>query len=204
MQRIRIKFTKGPEVKFISHLDMMRCFERALRRAGLPIGYSSGFNPRPSIAWGTPIQLGIGSICEMADLDMNGWIKPADAMQKLNASLPKGFEILEAKLDDPSGKSLAASMNRAEYKIEIEADNIEAVRARIADILKMDKIEIASKEKVVDKKPLLHGLSLNEDPLNIILLSEVGNRGTLKPKDILDLISGIKAKNITRTKLFVA
>ena len=204
MQRIRITFSKGPEVKFISHLDMMRCFERALRRSGIPISYSSGFNPRPAIAWGTPLQLGIESTCDTADLDIDGWLKPIDLKEKLNRALPKGFEVLEAKLEDPGARSLASTLNRAEYSIEIEMDNPEKLRERIATILKMDRIEVEGKEKTVDKKPLLHGLTLNKDPLHIILTAEVGNRGTLKPKEILDLMPGIKVKNIKRTKLFVS
>jgi radical SAM-linked protein len=58
---IRVKFERSQEVKFISHLDMMKAFERALRRAGLPIGYSKGFNPHPLMVFGLPLSVGMTS-----------------------------------------------------------------------------------------------------------------------------------------------
>lgn len=98
MQKIRIKFSKGPEVKFISHLDVMRTFERAIRRAGIPVAFSEGFNPHMKISWGPPLSLGIESTCEMADMYIEGWTKPNKLIEALNASLPAGIKVLEAAI----------------------------------------------------------------------------------------------------------
>lgn len=98
MQRIQIKFTKGEEVKFISHRDLMRLFQRAIRRAGLPIAYSQGFNPHMKISWGQALKLGKTSEGELAVLQIDGWVKPQDLVQRLNQTLPRGIEILEANL----------------------------------------------------------------------------------------------------------
>lgn len=98
MQRIKIKFTKGEEVKFISHRDLMRTFQRAIRRAGLPIAYSQGFNPHMKISWGNALKVGAVSLGEYAELQIDGWIRPHEAMAKLNAFFPKGLEILEANV----------------------------------------------------------------------------------------------------------
>jgi len=98
MQRIKIKFTKGEEVKFISHRDLMRTFQRAIRRAGLPILYSQGFNPHMKISWGNALKVGVVSLGEYAQLQIDGWIRPHEAMAKLNAVLPKGLEIIEANV----------------------------------------------------------------------------------------------------------
>ena len=204
MQRIRIKFTKGPEAKFTSHLDVIRCFERTIRRTDLPIAYSSGFNPRMRIAWGPPLQLGFESVCEMADIEIDGWIKPADLKDKINSALPKGFKVLEAVLADPKGTSLASSMNMAEYVVSIEAADIEEIRGRINGILGLEKIEIDKDGKLVNKRPLLHKLEATEDPQMIAITVEVGSRGTLKPRDVLDMIDGIKVKAIKRAALFVS
>lgn len=98
MQRIRVKYTKGEEIRFISHRDLMRAFQRAVRRADLPIAYSQGFNPHMKISWGNALKVGQSSPGELAELQIDGWIKPAELMSRLNVHLPKGLEILEANL----------------------------------------------------------------------------------------------------------
>ncbi|MBU0672420.1 MAG: TIGR03936 family radical SAM-associated protein [Candidatus Margulisbacteria bacterium] len=98
MQRIQIKYTKGEEVKFISHRDLMRVFQRAIRRAELPMAYSQGFNPHMKISWGQALKVGATSEGEPATLQIDGWIKPAELMAKLNKTLPQGIAILEANL----------------------------------------------------------------------------------------------------------
>jgi radical SAM-linked protein len=98
VQRIRIKYTKGDEVKFISHRDLMRVFQRAVRRANMPIAYSQGFNPHMKISWGQALKVGKTSDSESAELQLENWIKPQELRERLNAQLPKGIEILEANL----------------------------------------------------------------------------------------------------------
>lgn len=98
MPKIRIKYTKGEEVKFISHRDLMRAFQRAIRRAEIPIAYSQGFNPHMKISWGKALKVGQTSDSEYAELQLESWIKPNELMQRLNPQLPKGIEILEAYL----------------------------------------------------------------------------------------------------------
>lgn len=95
--KIKIKYAKGEEIKFISHLDHIRVLERALRRADLPIAYSQGFNPRPSISYKTrALKVGETSDNCEAVLTFEGWIKPDLIKAGLNAQLPKGFAILDA------------------------------------------------------------------------------------------------------------
>lgn len=96
MQRIRVKYRKGEEVKFISHRDLMRAFQRAVQRAGLPIAYSQGFNPHMKISWGKALKVGATSEEEFAELELKSWVKPLELMSRLNQQLPKGLEILEA------------------------------------------------------------------------------------------------------------
>lgn len=98
MQRIRIKYTKGEEIKFISHRDLMRVFQRAIRRADIPITYSQGFNPHMKISWGNALKLGKTSEEEFAVLALDSFARPQEIKQKLNRQLPKGIEILEANL----------------------------------------------------------------------------------------------------------
>lgn len=95
--KVKIRYTKGEEIEFISHLDHMRVLERALRRADLPIAYSQGFNPRPKIAYLTrALKVGETSeVCE-AELTFEGWIKVETVKSALNQVLPPGFGIVIA------------------------------------------------------------------------------------------------------------
>ncbi|MBI5700057.1 DUF2344 domain-containing protein [Candidatus Saganbacteria bacterium] len=95
--KVKIKYKKGEEIKFISHLDHMRVLERALRRAELPIAYSQGFNPRPKIAYLTrALKVGETSDSCEAELTFEGWLKPETVRTALNQVLPPGFGILIA------------------------------------------------------------------------------------------------------------
>ncbi len=204
MQRIRIKFSKGPQVKFTSHLDMIRCFERAIRRADIMIAYSGGFNPRMQIAWGPPLQLGIESSCELADLSIDGWVKPQKISEALNGVLPKGFEVLEAELADPRARSLDSHINRAEYVAEFDREKIEGVRSRISEILARPELSFEKNGKAVDKRGMLHELSLDDGAPVLRIVAQVGGSGTLKPNEMLALFKGTEFRGLRRTRLFVA
>jgi radical SAM-linked protein len=98
VQQIKVKYRKGEEVKFISHRDLMRAFQRAVRRAGLPVAYSQGFNPHMKISWGNALKVGATSEEEYAQLQLEGWVKPEELKARLNQHLPKGLAILDAFL----------------------------------------------------------------------------------------------------------
>lgn len=96
MQKVRIKYTKGEEVKFLSHRNLMNVFFRAVRRAELPIVFSQGFNPHMKISWGQALKVGQSSASEEATLQLEGWVKPEEVKERLNQVLPKGVAILDA------------------------------------------------------------------------------------------------------------
>lgn len=96
MQKIKIKYKKGAEVRFLSHKELMRAIQRAVRRAGIPIAYSQGFNPHMKISWGNALKVGATSEGEYAELQIDGWIKPFELLDRLNQELPPGIALLEA------------------------------------------------------------------------------------------------------------
>lgn len=98
MERILFRFTKGEPVRFVGHLDLMRVFERAMRRSGFPIGYSQGFNPRPRMSFASALTLGATSEWELCQLDLARDVAPAEmegALNALRAQLPPGLNVLE-------------------------------------------------------------------------------------------------------------
>lgn len=122
LSSIRIRFIRGEAVKFISHLDLMKVFERAIRRSGLPILYSKGFNPHPHMVFGLPLAVGMTSECEHADFELDDDIKPEEFMQKLNDSLPDGISVTAAAVNT-SKKNIMASIRRADYILEVFTDD---------------------------------------------------------------------------------
>lgn len=96
MSVIKITYTKGEEVKFISHLDLMRAISRAIRRANIPIAYSQGFNPRMKMSFGQALKVGQSSESEEAKLTFEQDIPPEEVMKKINDTLPLGIQILTA------------------------------------------------------------------------------------------------------------
>jgi radical SAM-linked protein len=98
MQKIKVIYKKGEEVKYIGHRDLMRTFQRAIRRADLPVAYSQGFNPHMKISWGNALKVGATSDQEEAVLELAQWVKPDEVKTRLNSVLPKGLAILDSFL----------------------------------------------------------------------------------------------------------
>lgn len=95
MRLVRIKFSKLGESKYISHLDLMRCMSRAVRRAKLPLWYTEGFNPHPYMTFALPLSLGSESVCEFMDIRIEGDISNAEIMLKLNDVMPESIIITD-------------------------------------------------------------------------------------------------------------
>jgi radical SAM-linked protein len=98
MPKVKVVYAKGEEVKYIGHRDLMRAFQRAIRRAELPIAYSQGFNPHMKISWGNALKVGATSEHEEAELQMEGWVKPDEVKARLNKALPQGLAIRDSFL----------------------------------------------------------------------------------------------------------
>ncbi len=122
MQRLRLKFSRGEELKFLSHLDLMRLWERALRRAGLPLAYSEGFTPHPQIALAAPLSVGVTSQAELMDVFLSRWVPPQSFMAQVSEQLPSGVELLEVWPVGPKAPSLQSQTRFIEYRVEIKAD----------------------------------------------------------------------------------
>jgi radical SAM-linked protein len=121
MQRLRIKFSRGPELKFISHLDIVRLWQRAFNRAGIEIAYSTGFTPHPRISLAAPLPLGVTSEAELMDIFCLRGVAPHFFVSAVNQQLPPGMtvdKVYPMAFDLPS---LQASISLAEYRVEVDA-----------------------------------------------------------------------------------
>lgn len=121
MQRLRVKFAREEGVKFLSHLDLMRFWERAIRRAGFETAYSEGFTPHARISLAAPLPVGITSSVEMMDIWLTGWETPGSFARKLAEQLPEGMEILEASIVSPEAPSLQSRITFASYEVDVNS-----------------------------------------------------------------------------------
>ncbi len=129
MQRLRIKFSRGEEIKYISHLDLMRLWERALRRSGVPIAYSQGFSPRPKISLAAPLAVGVTSEGELMALFMARRVSPQFFIKAVSQQLPPGIEVLEVQEIGLRVPSLQSQVRYAEYRVDVETDkNLQEVQ----------------------------------------------------------------------------
>jgi radical SAM family uncharacterized protein len=113
----RLQYEKGEPVRFISHLDLIRVFDRALRRAGLPVAFSEGFSKHPRLAFGPPLALGMTSVAEYLDIEF-AVVQTASFADALNTRLPEGLRVLRAEpQQEMKPASLMSSISRADYAV---------------------------------------------------------------------------------------
>jgi len=121
-QRICVTFSRGTELKYISHLDVMRLWQRALRRAGMPLVYSQGFNPHPRISIAAPLAVGVTSEGELMDVFLQRKVSAEFFAKAMGQQLPAGVSISSVKELWPGLPSLQARLQFAEYRVEVTSD----------------------------------------------------------------------------------
>ncbi|MFA5374229.1 MAG: TIGR03936 family radical SAM-associated protein [Dehalococcoidia bacterium] len=122
MHRLRVTFSRGEELKYLSHLDVMRLLERALRRADLPLAYSQGFSPHAKISIAAPLPLGVTGERELMDIFIQRRISPYLVQKNLASQLPKDMSIASVIQVPADAPSLQSQVRRAEYRVEVATD----------------------------------------------------------------------------------
>ena len=131
----RLLFEKTGNAIWISHLDLMRLFQRAFKRAGLPLTHSGGFTPRPQVSIALPLSVGVASNCELLDFDLDGQLPPLEEIRdKLNQALVPGVRVLDVYQDGRKIRDLALleCVVTLEYDNGIPADAQEAITSLFA------------------------------------------------------------------------
>jgi len=146
LTKYRLKFSKTGNGKYVSHLDLLRCFIRAIARAKLPIKYSEGFNPHPSITFLLPLPIGVTSVCELVDMEFTENLPRETIQERLNEVLPPDLSVIEVGI--PTNK--ARDLMCAGYDITIEhAGGVDV--GRIEELLSRDEVLITKRTKRGEK-----------------------------------------------------
>ncbi len=168
--RIIAKFSKEEAVRFVSHLDIQRLFQRAFRRASIPLAYSQGFNPHPLISYATALSVGYTSAGEWLDIKLSEEMEPLVFMEAVNRVLPDGFTILEAVEKDEAFSSLSAMMTAAEYEVFYSAFD-DACSARLHKLLGAPIMVLKHTKagmKTVDIRPQVIAAKFENDILRLL------------------------------------
>lgn len=194
--RLVVKFTKLKGAKFISHLDTMRTLHRAFRRAALPISYSKGFNPHASISVAAPLSLGIASIAEYADVDIDMDMEPSVIMKELNEALPMDIKITDIIKIEGKMPAAMAAVSCVKYSIAFEYNgDLDYAKKTVEKILASEDItrlkRTKSGEKLVNIRPLIISLGVYENSnglLSFTCLLKAGSNGSLGADAVAGLI----------------
>ena len=170
--KARLKFTKYGAVKFIGHLDLMRFFQKAFRRAGIDVAYSQGYSPHQITSFAAPLGVGLTSGAEYMDMELNSSITKEEFLEMLNPALVDGIEAVGfSMLADDSIKSMTA-VAAADYMVSLK-DGYEAIENFSEQFMKFiskPNIKILKKtkkgEKELDIKPFIYEASLTKEEFN--------------------------------------
>ena len=202
-QKIRIKFSKGEEIKYISHLDMVRVFTRTMRRAKIPVAITCGFVPREKISFSPPLSLGLTSQSEYADIEFSDFINPEKLKVRLNEELPSGLRVKEAESIPLKSKSLMATFDCAEYEVKVPSDKIQDTRYKIQEFLKQREIIIKRETKKGIKEINIRPLILKLELSNFISGDRRPIRSRSKPRKVATLPRDRQYKEICVLKMFL-
>jgi radical SAM-linked protein len=141
VQRVRLRYTKRGRLRFTSHRDIARAFERALRRAQVPMAYSAGFSPHPKISWVGAAPTGVASEAEYVEIGLAEHRDLDALVRALDASLPDGIDVVEA-VDAPLGTSLPDRIEASHWQIRLPGLDRDAVVPAVAAFLAAESIPV--------------------------------------------------------------
>ncbi len=203
--RIRLQWSKDDPVRFVGHLATMRAFERAIRRAELPVAFSQGFHPRLKLSFGPPLTLGYSSRGEFLDVQLDTpFHEPM--LDRLNDCLPEGFAILQGKPVFGKAVSVSSLINMACYEVALPAatailpEKVVAVLDQTSIIIRRVKNDETNE---IDVRDSILNIELHADAGVHLLYMELalGNRGFVRPDEILSTCFGLSDQEILRLKI---
>ncbi len=199
MSKYRIKYERSDDAKFISHLDLMRTMNRALRRAEAPLQYTQGFNPHSIMTVALPLSVGITSECEYLDITFTEDVDTIAFKDKLNATMPEGLRALEIrKADDMKAFKY---IETAIYTVTFESDIAPDCKAFMAMGEAVMTKRTKSGEKEENIMPDIHKLTCTcaDGMYTLTMRINVGSKRNLKPELVLaafEKFQGVKAENV--------
>ncbi|SKB59076.1 radical SAM-linked protein [Acetoanaerobium noterae] len=199
---VRIKYSKLGDISYISHLDIIKLMERIVRRTGLKLSYSEGFNPHPKTAFSPALQLGVQSHCEYLDMEFDEAVEEDLLIQKLNEKTVEGINFIEAKILTDKVDSLVAFITHSRYEIAVDEEDENKILKIISAINKINNTnEMLLTKKT--KKGNIKEYNVKEyigtidferksDGLSIFVDICSGSVKSINPKKIIELVESLE------------
>lgn len=201
--KYRLKYSKGPEARFLSHLEIVRAIYRACRRAGLRLDHSQGYHPHPKMSFSQALPVGVESVEEQMDITLRSFLEQEELKCRLNAQLPPGLAVKWVTKLPPTSAPLAQAPGKVKYSVYL-CDDIPAFegeethRRRISEYLRRESIVVKEEKKGKLKereiRPLIENISLEHLEADGCLLEVVinqGGGGSLSPWTLLKDLYGL-------------
>ena len=214
MRMIRAEFAKLKPVRYISHLELMDTLRRGMRRAGLPVKYTQGYNPHIKLALGQPLAVGMTGMTEYFDLELREKLPIKEFKVRLNKFLPDPIRINKAKYVPKDVKSLQAVVNTAVYQINLNINGELDEKKTINHFLNLREIRVVRKrrskeDRVIDLKPMVYDIEMFEPGIWDFTVS-TGSSGNVRPSELIralteryDQIEEVPLVNVVRKRLYV-
>lgn len=184
--KMLVVFEKTGPHRFLGHLDLQRAMQRALRRSGLPVTYSQGFNPHLQLSFAAPLSVGIEGLREVMEVPLAASISPDTFVRRLNETLPEGMKAQAAVLQEDSVQKAMARMAAASYTLKPET-GFKELAAALPGFLALESIPFLKKgkggEREENLRPLIYNLMAKEDSLVAVLATS--SKGTARADQLL-------------------
>lgn len=208
MSKYRLRFEKKDKMIYIGHLDLMTFFQRAIKRAQLPIAYSKGFNPHQQMSFAVPLALGSYGYGEYVDIEFTEEMNGDDIINRLNSVMNKGVVVTSARKLSEGEKTGAAIVSAADYrvKLDIKLDNADEI---INKLLSQETLEIERtskrKTKLVNIRTNIYSLGADNSKEFTVLNMRIatGSANNLKPELVCEYIYRENCLSFDPTKLVI-
>ncbi len=179
--KVRVRFTKVGRVRWTSHRDVARMWERALRRARIPVAYTAGFTPRPQLSFGLALPTGCASVAEYLDIALDEGVAPSELATRVGPMLPEGVDVVAAAVLEPGTSSLQEDVSSCTWEIGVPGVGAGQLEVAIGRALAADALPIRRERKgrdvVDDLRPSVLALSCAGcDGDGAQLVAELGTR----------------------------
>ncbi|MBE6013947.1 MAG: DUF2344 domain-containing protein [Lachnospiraceae bacterium] len=191
--KVRIRFAKTGNMRYIGHLDVMRYFQKAIKRAGIDIAYSKGFSPHPVMSFALPLGVGVSSEGEYLDIEVNSLISSKEAVKALNEVMAEGFSVSDYVLLPDDSKKGMTLVGAADYVIsfnqeagfEIDETTLKGFKAFIDESQTIETVKTGKHGGTfMDIKPLIYRFDVED--FKVFMRLAAGSKNNLKPELVME------------------
>lgn len=195
---MRLRYTKTGAMRYLSHLEMIGLFTRAVGRARLPIRFSQGFHPHPKFSFATALSVGVESWAEYLDLELVPGLSPEEVQARLNEALPEGMRIVEAVTIAPGTPSLSVLMDKVRYRVILPEELAHGLAGKVGEFLSRDSVPLRREKKgrvqEYDLRQELAELTVSGSTLELTI-------GRGKPLEYAAAITGLTLEELADARI---